>query len=196
MLLKQFCSKSGVQKRGNTSYPMIPPVRRLLSTVLLILGSALISACGGGGGSSVSGAGSQTSPGASNPPPGTTADVSPPSISASLPDENAVGVPTSTTIFVTFSEQLDPASVDEQSLSLTESGVPVTGQVTYDEGDRRLSFLSAEPLNIETVYQVTVASSIHDEAGNNFLGYSWFFTTGDAFNLGATSQMTIWPVYG
>lgn len=153
----------------------------------LLLSSVLVSACGGGSSSSVSSDGSFSD----NQPPPSGPDATSPSIVSMLPGNGATGVPASTAVFVTFDEPLDESSIGGQSLTLTDQGVPVPGVVTYDATSNRLSFTPDASLSGETVYGVTVANTLQDSAGNAFPGHSWFFTSGDSFNLGGTSQMTM-----
>ena len=65
------------------------------------------------------------------------------------------------------------------------------GVVDYEEDTHRLVFTPDAAFDADTVYGVTVSSSIEDAAGNAFIGDNWFFTTGGPFNLGPTSQITI-----
>lgn len=163
----------------------------LSTTLALLLSTILLSACSGGSSGSSSSSESQSGTSTPQSPASSGPDVVTPAITATLPENDATGVPTSSAVFVTFDEPLDETSLDEQSLLLTDQGVPVPGAMTYDASNNRLAFEPTAPLATETVYGVTVAATIQDSAGNTFPGHDWFFTTGDSFNLGGTSQMTI-----
>ncbi|MGI9327515.1 MAG: Ig-like domain-containing protein [Pseudomonadales bacterium] len=149
-----------------------------------------LAACGGGGGSSSS---ANLAPGASaqQPAPGPAADTTAPAINSKAPDDQATGVATTTKVVVVFSESLQASSVDAQSLMVTEQAAPVAGTAAYDDSTNSLEFTPDSPLAADTVYGVTVASTLQDAAGNAFLGDNWFFTTGGPFNLGSTTQSTI-----
>lgn len=170
-------------------FVMLMGTNRIPTLAALLFSATLASACGGGS----SGTSSSGSAAGSNPqqPPAPNPDTIAPSISTTLPSSDATGVPTATTVFVSFSELLDSSTVDQQSLVLSDQGVPIPGDVTFDIASYRLSFIPALPLSTDTLYTVTVANTLEDDAGNLFPGHSWFFTTGDSFNLGGTSQMTI-----
>ena len=146
----------------------------------------LLAACGGGS----SGSGSSGSTG-QQPTPPTGSGSTAPTVAAMQPGDNTSGAPISSIITVTFSEPIDAAGIDQQSLQLLDAGVPVPGMVAYDAGARQLSFTPDAPLETDRVYEVVVSSSLQDEDGNSFPGHGWFFTTGGPYNLGSTSQMTI-----
>lgn len=107
------------------------------------------------------------------------------------PESGAVSVSISTIVAVTFSKPLDASGVDQQSLQLLDAGVGIPGLVEYDASARRLSFTPSAPLAADTVYEVVVSSALQDADGDNFPGHGWFFSTGGAYNLSNTSQLTI-----
>lgn len=148
-----------------------------------------LSACGGGGSSSSSA--EAVAPPPPQPSTAPAADTQAPIIVDRTPSDQITEVSINTTIVVEFNESLDAASVDAQSLMVTQQAVPVAGSASYDNTTKSLTFTPDAPLAIETVYGVTVSSSIHDNASNLFLGDNWFFTTGGPFNLGLTTQSTI-----
>lgn len=162
------------------------PKTRLTGTLILVC--LLLGACGGGSSSSKSNA---PATGSSQSPSAGTPDVTAPSIVSRAPENEDVGVSITAPVLVTFSEPLDESGIDEQSLIVTEQSVPVPGDVIYDATANQLRFVPDAPLMTETLYGVTVASLLQDTAGNSFLGQDWFFTTGDAYNLGSTSQSTM-----
>lgn len=166
---------------------LIPTFKTPLSSVLILV-CLFLGACGGGSSSSQSGA---PVAGGNQSPPAGTPDTTAPSIVSRFPDNDDTGVSITAPVVLAFSEPLDESGIDAQSLIVTEQGVRVPGNVSYDATGNQLSFLPDAPLSTETVYGVTVANSLQDTAGNSFLGQDWFFTTGDAYNLGGTSQITI-----
>ncbi len=167
------------------------PILRQLLTAPLMAGCLLFNACGGGGGSSASSAEAVASPTPQPAPTPSTGVNSAPSIASKTPGDQVTEVSINTQVTVEFNESLDPASIDEQSLMLTLQAVAVPGTANYDNTTKRLTFTPDEPLATETVYGVSVSSSIQDPDGNLFLGDNWFFTTGGPFNLGLTSQSTM-----
>lgn len=175
-----------------------PWIRSLLpfSGRLLLAGSLLaLGGCGGGGGG---GSAAPTAPPAASgatPPAssgsGASADSQSPQVAERRPQEQASEVSTTAKVVVIFDEALDADSIDNSSLMVSEQAQPVPGSVTYDAANVSLVFTADQPLAAETVYGVTVASTVMDMAGNPFPGDDWFFTTGGPFNLGATTQITI-----
>lgn len=162
------------------------PGSSLIAPLLLSL-CVLQTACGGG--SSGSDAPQASSPAPTTPAP--TTDTDAPSIITRSPGNQVTDVSINAEIVVEFNEALDPANMGSQDLMLTLQAAPIDGAVTYDSAAKTLSFRPQAPLTADTVYGVSVASSIQDTAGNPFLGDSWFFTTGGPFNLGATTQSTM-----
>ncbi len=163
---------------------------RTSNLLVLVFCTMLAAACSGGSSGSSGGSGAGST-GQQPAPPAGGADTAPPTVAGMQPDDNAAAASIATVIAITFNEPLDATVVDQDSLQLLESGVPVAGQVEYDASTLRLSFTPDAPLNTETVYEVVVSSSLEDANGNRFPGHGWFFTTGGAYNLGSTSQMTI-----
>ncbi len=159
---------------------------RFKTFATMLLCALLAGACGGGSTTESAGSGST---GQTPPPPG--GGTAPPSVAAMQPASGAVSASIATVVSITFTQPLDASGVDQQSLQLLDAGVPVAGLVEYDAGAMRLSFTPDAPLSTDTVYEVVVSSALQDEDGNNFPGHGWFFTTGGAYNLGSTSQMTI-----
>ena len=132
-------------------------------------------------------AGGSTPPPASQPPAGNAG----PEISSRSPNDQATGVATTSAIAVVFTVALEPTSVSDDSLLVQEQGARVDGAVTYQDVSKTLTFTPASTFDPETVYEVSVASTLEDREGNTFLGETWHFTTGGPFNLGPTSQITI-----
>ncbi len=111
-------------------------------------------------------------------------DVTPPEITATSPVDGATGVATDTTVSASFSEPLDPATVDVQAVELRDAtSTLVPASVDYDAVNRRAVLSPASVLAAGTVYTATVRGgaagpSIKDEAGNALAaGLSWSFTT-------------------
>ncbi|MBL8061825.1 MAG: DUF4082 domain-containing protein [Anaerolineales bacterium] len=105
-------------------------------------------------------------------------DTTPPTIADRSPAVNATGVARYTDVTVTFSEEMNPATITDTTFTLRASGagsdVPAT--VSYSGGIATLNPLA--DLLGNTLYQVTVSGTVTDEAGNP-LGSNavWSFTT-------------------
>jgi hypothetical protein len=108
------------------------------------------------------------------PPPDTT----PPTVVSTSPLMGANQVDWSTTITATFSEPVDPTTVNAQSFLLTEVGVPVQGTVTYSRNTA--TFTPSQVLSLYGPYQATVTTAVRDLAGNAMAApFTWSFSTRD-----------------
>ncbi|WP_341486585.1 Ig-like domain-containing protein [Pararhizobium sp. A13] len=101
-----------------------------------------------------------------------------PSVSWVAPSPDAVDVDLGAVIMVTFSEDIDPASIGANSFRLSAAGVPVDAGVLYDRWTRSVVLAPATPLTSATTYTVSIAPGARDRAGNALAtGHSWSFTT-------------------
>ncbi|HEY6012124.1 MAG TPA: Ig-like domain-containing protein, partial [Nitrospirota bacterium] len=107
------------------------------------------------------------------------ADTTAPTVRAVNPINGALNVPLDTAIIITFSEAMDPASINSQAIILSsESGTTVAGTVSYS--NMTAEFKPTRDLNSSTWYSVRINDSVRDAAGNAMnapFGYS--FRTGD-----------------
>ena len=85
-------------------------------------------------------------------------------------------VPIDTLVTATFSEAMDPATIDETSFTL--AGSPVSGTVSYDAGTFKATFTPDADLDYSHEYTATLSTDITDLADNSLAApYSWSFTT-------------------
>ncbi|MHB9119171.1 MAG: Ig-like domain-containing protein [Burkholderiales bacterium] len=113
---------------------------------------------------------------------GATTDTTAPMVSGTLHTNGQTGVPLNTSIGLTFSKGMDPATITNANFSLkqTVSGAAVAGTVTY--AGVSAAFTPSAALASNTSYTVTVkggAGGVKDLAGNLMAGdfvSSW--TTG------------------
>lgn len=92
----------------------------------------------------------------------------------------ATGVPLNKIITATFNEDMNAATITPASFTI-EAGAKgaaiVAGTVTY--AGMTATFIPASPLNANTIYTVTLKSTIKDLKGNAMQGdYVWTFKTG------------------
>ena len=105
-------------------------------------------------------------------------DTTPPAIEYTNPINDSVDVPVNSSIFVTFSEDIDPSTLDDNSMSLNNG---VSGTVNYDPSTKVATFTPSNNLSFETNYTVTLTTDILDLAGNPLQeAFSWSFTTASA----------------
>ncbi|PIY28166.1 MAG: hypothetical protein COZ09_11385, partial [Comamonadaceae bacterium CG_4_10_14_3_um_filter_60_42] len=124
---------------------------------------------------------------------GKVADLTAPTVTNTLNAEGATTVAINTRVSATFSEALDPLSVDNTSYTLkqTATGEAVTGTTSYSGVDA--VFIPSAPLLAGTQYTATIksgATGVVDLAGNPLAkDYVWNWTT-------ATSGDTTPPTVG
>jgi uncharacterized protein YkwD/outer membrane murein-binding lipoprotein Lpp len=118
-------------------------------------------------------------------------DSTAPSIVATTPQQGAMDVSITTTITVDFDEPLQDTLINDQSLVLSVDLNQLSGRVSYDAQNNRLTLTPENVLSAATIYTVTLGSNLEDLAGNPVIRTSWRFTTGSEYNLGQTPQTTI-----
>ena len=97
----------------------------------------------------------------------------PPSVVSTKPGAYVYGISIDTSITVTFSKDLDPATVSTSTFALDHS---VTGTVAY--ADKVATFTPDGPLDYMTTYTATVTTGVTDTSGNHMAArYTWQFTT-------------------
>lgn len=106
-------------------------------------------------------------------------DTIPPTVIATDPTGGATGVSPHKPLFATFSEALDPATVNEATFLLSGPGGAVAGTAGYDGGTHTASFTPDGPLAADSGYMAQLTTGIEDVAGNPLAAdYVWSFTTG------------------
>jgi Bacterial Ig-like domain len=103
----------------------------------------------------------------------------PPTVSSVTP-VLAVGVCPSTTVTATFSEAMNPATINTTSFTLTGPGTtPVAGVVTY--AGSTATFTPSSALAVSTLYTATITTGAQDLNGDALASnYPWTFTTAAA----------------
>ena len=108
-----------------------------------------------------------------------TSDPTPPKVSSVIPLPNAAGVPRDTSVTATFSKDMNPATLNTITFTLTDpGGNRVGGAVTYDIPTKRATFSLGANLAAGTAYTATVTTDVRDQTGNGLpVPYTWRFTT-------------------
>ncbi len=112
----------------------------------------------------------------------TAGDITAPSVVSVTPLESATGVAVNTTVTATFSEPMDPATINTTTFTVrpTASGTNLAGTVTYNAGTSTATFTPSAPLASGTQYTATVTTGARDAAGNPMgAAKTWTFTTAD-----------------
>jgi hypothetical protein len=109
--------------------------------------------------------------------PGGSSDTTPPAVVSMSPAQNALNVPLESTVVATFSEAVNPNTVNAQTFTLKKNGATaVAGSVSYT-GTSALFDPSAD-LEAGASYSVTLSSGVRDLAGNALAdGFTWTFAT-------------------
>ncbi|HMA20620.1 MAG TPA: Ig-like domain-containing protein, partial [Gemmatimonadaceae bacterium] len=110
----------------------------------------------------------------------TIADTISPTIIATSPVNGATGVATSAVVTVTFSEDMDPTTVNGTTFTLktTVGSIAVIGTVSYNTTTRIATFTPTAALTANTGYTATVTTGAKDLAGNPLaVNASFSFTT-------------------
>ncbi len=114
-------------------------------------------------------------------------DSTAPQVVATVPTSNAVGVPRTATILITWSESMNVATTGSSAafgLRVSPSEPWVTGTFSWNSPqDTILTFTPAAPLQADTTYDAFVNTSARDDSdpGNALASaHTWAFTTGTA----------------
>jgi hypothetical protein len=106
-----------------------------------------------------------------------SADVTPPTVQTVSPYNGKTGVSTGERIFLKFSEQMNPGTIN--STNITVSGLSSSDYtVMYDPEDMGAEIRKSTLFSSNTPYTVTLNTSVRDVRGNALkTPYSWTFTT-------------------
>jgi Big-like domain-containing protein len=123
----------------------------------------------------------------------TLPDTTPPAVLSSSPENNALGVPTKTTVAVVFNEPVDPATVNESTFTLATPGGVVTGTVTYDTLARTATFAPSKDLANDQLHTATVTTGVKSLGG---IPMTAAFTLTFVTNAAPTAPQLISPADG
>ena len=143
---------------------------------------------------------------------GAAPDSTRPSVTQTTPATTTpgptIGAALNTSIAVSFSEEMAPATVDITTFTLTCDApcTAPTGSVTYVAGSKSAVFKPSTPLQAVTTYTARITAAAEDLAGNGLAGnqappaaasdYVWTFATGATSDTTAPTVMSTSPVDG
>src|ERR1700682_1860641 len=121
-----------------------------------------------------------------------------PTVTSTNPANLATGVPLNQKISATFSEPMNPATINGTTFTLTGPGATaVTGMVTYAPGSNTAIFMPTVNLAPSTKFTATVTTGAMSAGGNTLAAnFVWTFTTGTTANTSAPTIISTIPVNG
>jgi hypothetical protein len=103
-------------------------------------------------------------------------DRTPPHVASTNPRDDEDDVSFDIRISATFSEKLDPATVNNNTFRLRSNNGSISGSVSYQ--DSTAVFSPSENLRDGTIFTATIINDIEDLSGNSPKNnYNWNFTT-------------------
>lgn len=139
-------------------------IYRMLFIVLSL--AVFIAGCGDSGGTDVTAT------------PNTTPNPSAPTVGSTNPGNSTIDVATNRQNAVTFSEEMDPSTINDQTFILMQGDTPVPGTVSYS--GFTATFNPTHPLAASTTYTATITTGAMDILGNALAApVTWSFTTGE-----------------
>jgi methionine-rich copper-binding protein CopC len=107
-----------------------------------------------------------------------TTDTTPPTVSRTVPDRDALGVATNAKLTIDFSESMDMSSMSSTNIQLSKGTTSVSGTVSYDDSMHEAQLVPGAPLDENAEYTATVTTGVKDLAGNALASaWTWKFTT-------------------
>jgi len=108
-----------------------------------------------------------------------------PTATSTDPLNNVTGVPRNQLVAFTFSEAMDPVTVNSSTFTLTQGTTSIPGTVTYS--GTTATFTPTNVLAAVTTYKATITTGAKSLTGNSLAANtSWSFTTG-----GSTTALAV-----
>src|ERR1700722_497505 len=123
----------------------------------------------------------------------------PPTVVSAAPPSVAASACPNTMITATFSEGMNPATINGTTFTLAGPGVAaVAGTVSYNLGSKTATFSPSASLALNTIYTATVTTGAQDTFANALAAnFVWTFTTGNTTCLsGPPSVVSVAPPNG
>ena len=100
-------------------------------------------------------------------------DTTPPTVTSTTPGNGATSFCSNKLVNATFSESMDPTTINASSVTVRRSGpplgTPLAGIVTYDPASRIASFAATDAFGAGN-FTLTVTNAVRDLAGNPMVG--------------------------
>jgi hypothetical protein len=106
-------------------------------------------------------------------------DITPPTVSSTIPANGAAEVDVSSAIAAAFSEEMDASTITTDTFIVNNGSTDINGTVSYN--DTTATFTPSANLDFNTIYTATITIGAMDLAGNPIASaYTWSFTTESA----------------
>ncbi|WP_179958333.1 Ig-like domain-containing protein [Chitinimonas arctica] len=125
-------------------------------------------------------------------------DITAPTVSSIIPLANATGVALNSRITASFSEPMDPLTIDTNHFSLAcPVGTPVAGTTGYTVSGNVATFIPNSPLPANITCTATITTGVRDVAANAMAApFTWTFTTGTTGDTTAPTVTSTLPLLG
>jgi len=125
-------------------------------------------------------------------------NLTPPTVSSTVPSTGGNGMPLNGNISVTFSKEMAPATINTTTFTVTGPATAVTGTVAMNDGLTAV-FTPTGTLAVNTLYTATISTGVQDVYANAMeSAYTWSFTTGTSVssspaivNLGTAGNFVV-----
>ena len=115
------------------------------------------------------------------------------SVAALVPADGATTVALGIEVSATFTQDLDPTTINGDSFKVLKGDAPVAGSIAYDESTRTVTFKPTERLTRLSTYRAIIASGVRSRAGRELgTDVTWMFVTAEG---GWSSPMSIGRTY-
>ena len=105
----------------------------------------------------------------------------PPTVIATNPADDASDVSFDIHLSATFSEAMDPTTINVDTFLLMQGTTPISGSVTFDPASNEATFVPDADLDPDLVYTATIGSDAQDSGGTGLEDdYRWTFRTSEA----------------
>src|SRR6202795_1455105 len=122
----------------------------------------------------------------------TTCLTGPPTVISVAPPTGSNGICPSTVVVATFSEAMNPSTINGTTFTLTGPGTTaVAAAVTYDAPSHVATLTPTNPLALSTLYTATITTGAQNLFGDPLANnYVWTFTTSATACLGGVPMGT------
>ena len=123
---------------------------------------------------------------------GVTGDLTAPTVTGTIHANGATGVPTNARVGATFSEAVDPSSINAATFGVQQGATVVAG--TVSSSGANAVFIPTTALTANTTYTANLTTGAMDLAGNALASpYVWSWTTGATADTTAPTVSLVYP---